>query len=118
MPPDAAGFVGYLEWMLDLKVTQAQSVEVAGLIARAWATRKDDEMKLVTRGMELEKDLANYSQAERDGLRSSVEDNERAARAHESPQRQRATGCAAICHCCVWWQPRRSEGPGDGYGAC
>ncbi len=73
-PPDPRGFVGYLEWMLDVGATAAQLDEARALVAQAWIRKDPFEMRLVLRGIELEKDLAHHTQAERDALRSSVED--------------------------------------------
>lgn len=68
------GFHAYIEWVMDVHLTQSQLEESKALIEKAWADKTPVDTSLVQETLTAQADLANHSEADRMSLRPSVED--------------------------------------------
>jgi hypothetical protein len=67
-------FLAYVEWVLDMRLTEAQRMEAEAELQRIFGEGSKYEIKLVTDAVTAYRDLDNHSEGGREALRPSVED--------------------------------------------
>ncbi|MFZ5470157.1 MAG: hypothetical protein ACOZIN_12050 [Myxococcota bacterium] len=73
-PGTERDFFAYIEWTFAARLTAAQRAEGTHLLAQAYAEKSEPQMTIVQDAVLAFNDLANHSDADKQALRASVED--------------------------------------------